>query len=151
MQETTLCYIVINHQVLLLHRNKKANDPNIGKYLGIGGKIELNETLESAMKREVNEETQLDVLHYTYRGKVTFISDKYPSELMHLFLINQVSGSLGTCHEGELVWIDLNHVYTMPMWEGDIHFLKPLLESDELINMTLVYKTDTLHEVIHHA
>lgn len=59
MINTTLCYIRQGGQCLMLHRVKKENDLNQGKWIGIGGKFEDGESPEDCMFREVNEETGL--------------------------------------------------------------------------------------------
>ena len=39
LKNTTLCYLEQDWSWLLLHRNKKKNDPNHDKWSGIGGKF----------------------------------------------------------------------------------------------------------------
>ena len=80
MINTTLCYIRQGGQCLMLHRVKKENDLNQGKWIGIGGKFEDGESPEDCMFREVNEETGLTPAEYRYRGLVTFVSDRWPTE-----------------------------------------------------------------------
>ena len=58
---TTLCYIEHNNQYLMLHRVKKHHDMNEGKWIGVGGHVEEQETPEECLVREVKEETGLDV------------------------------------------------------------------------------------------
>ena len=79
MINTTLCYIRQGGQCLMLHRVKKENDLNQGKWIGIGGKFEDGESPEDCMFREVNEETGLTPAEYRYRGLVTFVSDRWPT------------------------------------------------------------------------
>ena len=55
MQITSLCYIEKGNTVLMLYRNKKKNDVNQGKWIGVGGKLETGETPETCMLREVKE------------------------------------------------------------------------------------------------
>ncbi len=57
MKRTTLCYIEDRGKWLMLYRNRKPEDPNEGKWLGIGGKIEPGETPDECNAREVMEET----------------------------------------------------------------------------------------------
>lgn len=94
MINTTLCYIRQGGQCLMLHRVKKENDLNQGKWIGIGGKFEDGESPEDCMFREVNEETGLTPAEYRYRGLVTFVSDRWPTEYMHLFTIDRFTGTL---------------------------------------------------------
>ena len=57
MQMTTLCYIEKDNKYLMLHRTKKKNDINEGKWIGVGGHAEGSESPEECLKREVKEET----------------------------------------------------------------------------------------------
>ena len=49
MKKTTLCYIENNGRYLMLYRNRKPDDPNEGKWLGIGGKIEEGEKEDKSL------------------------------------------------------------------------------------------------------
>ena len=69
---TTLCYLEKDEKYLMLHRTKKKNDINKGKWLGIGGKLESGETPEECLKREVQEETGYKLNSYKFRGLVIF-------------------------------------------------------------------------------
>ena len=121
---TTLCYIEKENDVLFMLRNKKKNDPNAGKWIGIGGKVEPHETLIDAMKREVYEETGFTVLEYSYRGVVHFTSNIHHSEDMHLYVITKFTGTFTPCDEGTLAWIKRQDISTLPMWEGDQIFIR---------------------------
>ena len=70
---TTLCYLEKDEKYLMLHRTKKENDINKGKWLGIGGKLEAGETPEECLKREVQEETGYELNSYEFRGLVIFV------------------------------------------------------------------------------
>ncbi|MCQ2086917.1 MAG: 8-oxo-dGTP diphosphatase [Bacilli bacterium] len=147
MEETVLVYIERNNQYLLIYRNKKKNDMNQGKYIGIGGHIEEGETKEAALIREVKEETNLNIKSFKYRAKLTFVNDDY-SEYMHLFTSDDFDGELTEdCNEGELVWVDKDKILDFPSWEGDRAFLKVMEETDVYFEMTLKYKDDKLISV----
>ena len=51
------------------------------------------------------EETGLTLTSYRYRGLVTFISNLWPTEYMHLFTADGWTGEPHPCDEGELAWI----------------------------------------------
>lgn len=106
MQNTTLCYLERDGQYLMLHRVKKAHDANKDKWIGVGGKFEDGESPEDCVLREVREETGLTLTDYRYRGLVTFVSDRWPAEYMHLFTADGWTGEMAACDEGELVWVD---------------------------------------------
>ena len=85
MKNTTLCYIENdNDDYLMLYRNKKKNDPNAGKWIGIGGKFKEGESPEECLLREVYEETGLTLLEWKLRGIVTFVSNEWETEYMFL-------------------------------------------------------------------
>ena len=85
MKQTTLCYLERDGQYLMLHRVKKQHDENHDKWIGVGGKFEDKESPEDCVRREVLEETGLTLTKFRYCGLVTFVSDIYPTEYMHLF------------------------------------------------------------------
>ena len=85
MKNTTLCYIEQDGCYLMLHRVKKHQDPNAGKWIGVGGKFEPSESPDECLVREVREETGLTLTRWRCRGIVTFVSDEWPTEYMHLF------------------------------------------------------------------
>ena len=93
MRNTTLCYIEKDNSYLMLHRIKKKNDENEGKYVGIGGHFLENESPYECILREAREETGLEITP-VYRGIVTFVSDKYECEQMHLFTASSFEGKL---------------------------------------------------------
>lgn len=146
MRQTTLCYLDNGRQYLMLHRVKKQNDASHGKWIGVGGKCEANESPDECMLREVKEETGLDILDWNYRGVVTFISDVWPCEYMHLFSATRWEGTLIDCNEGQLAWIDKGKLFDLSLWEGDRIFLRLLLENEPFFSLKLVYKGDDLVE-----
>ena len=141
---TSLLYIERDGKYLMLHRTKKEHDPNEGKWIGVGGKFEEDESPEECAIREAREETGLSVLRPVFRGIVTFISDRCPTEYMHLFTAADFTGELRDCDEGELAWVEKSRVPNLPLWEGDRIFLSLLAEGAPFFSLKLVYRGDTL-------
>lgn len=149
MKETTLCYIENKNRYLMLLRNKKENDINMGKWIGIGGKLEKGETPRECVLREIREEASLEVTELKYRGKVNFISDICEDEIMHLFTAKSESEDFSLCVEGELKWIAKEDILSLNLWEGDKVFLEYLLEDKkEFFNLSLIYMGEKLKRVI---
>ncbi len=145
---STLIYIERGGQYLMLHRTKKENDMNHDKWLGIGGKFEDGESPEDCALRETKEETGLTLTSLRYRGIVTFVSDRWETEYMHLFTASEWTGELKSCDEGELEWIDKEAVLNLPLWEGDKIFLR-LLDTDEpFFSLKLRYEGETLVDAV---
>ncbi|MBR0277221.1 MAG: 8-oxo-dGTP diphosphatase [Clostridia bacterium] len=144
MKRTTLCYIKKDNKYLMLYRNKKENDINHDKWIGIGGKIEDGETPGQCLLREVKEETGLTLNSYLFRGIVHFVSDVYENEDMYLYTSEDFSGELIPCDEGELKWIDRDKLYDLTLWEGDKIFLGLIRADAEFFDLTVEYKGDKL-------
>lgn len=148
MKLTTLCYIEQDGAYLMLHRIKKEHDLNHDKWIGVGGKFERDETPEECLLREVYEETGLTLTHYQFRGIITFISNEWESEYMHLYTADGYEGDIKEdCPEGVLEWVKFEDIPELTLWEGDRIFLRKLLEQDSFFSMKLVYEGDTLVEV----
>ncbi len=144
MRNTTLCHIEKDGSYLMLHRIKKQNDLNHDKWVGIGGKFEDKESPEECVLREVNEETGLTLNSYTYCGIVTFVSDIWETEYMHIFHSNDFCGTLKECDEGNLEWVEIKKLYELPIWEGDKIFFKLIEQKAPFFSLKLEYQGDTL-------
>ncbi len=145
MLNTTLCYIEKDGAYLMIHRTKKENDANRDKWLGIGGKFEAAETPFECARREIREETGLSADALTYRGIITFVSDIYGTEYMHLFHTDTFSGKLNAaCSEGELEWVKKEDISSLPIWEGDKIFLSLLENEKRFFSLKLIYCGDSL-------
>lgn len=144
MKNTTLCYLERGGCLLMLHRTKKETDENKGKWIGVGGKLEEGESPEEGAAREVREETGYTLLSSRYRGIVTFVSDEWGTEYMHLFTSDQFCGKEIACDEGDLAWIPKEDLFSLPMWEGDRIFLRLLDQDAPFFSLKLTYRGDTL-------
>ncbi len=144
MINTTLCYIEKDGKYLMLHRVKKVNDLNQDKWIGIGGKFEDKESPEECMLREAFEETGLTLINPEYRGLLTFVSNKWPTEYIHLFYANNFKGDLKECDEGNLEWVNIKDIYSLPLWQGDKIFLKLIEEKVPFFSLKLQYEGETL-------
>ena len=71
MTTTTLCYIENKGKYLMLHRVKKKNDINEGKWIGVGGHVEYQESPEECLVREGRDRA------YTYLVSVPWCGDIY--------------------------------------------------------------------------
>ena len=145
MKQTTLCYIEQNGAYLMLHRIKKVNDENHDKWVGIGGKLEYAETPFGCIRREALEEVGLELKSLRYAGIITFVSDLYGTEYMHLFHCEDFSGELPEeCDEGVPKWVKKTKIPELPIWEGDKIFLKLLDTEKRFFSLKLVYEGDKL-------
>lgn len=148
MLNTTLCYLERGEAYLMLHRVKKEHDLNRDKWIGVGGKFEEGESPEDCLLRETREETGLTLTEYRYRGLVTFVSDRWPTEYMHLFTATGWTGEPHGCDEGDLQWIAKRDLPSLPMWAGDRIFLRLLEEGAPFFSLKLRYEGERLAEAV---
>ena len=141
---STLCHLERGDQYLMMHRTKKAVDENKDKWIGVGGKFEPGESPEECLLREVREETGLTLRSWRFRGVVTFVSDEWGCEYMHLFTSDDWEGEQIPSAEGELAWIRKKDLYDLTLWQGDRIFLKLLEEDAPFFSLKLVYRGDEL-------
>ncbi len=131
----TLGYVLSadGRQVLMIHRNTRADDQHLGKYNGLGGKMEPDEDIAACMRREIMEEAGIECLSMQLRGTINWPGFGKHGEnwLGFLFLIDSYRGTpLRANHEGALEWVALERLHELPMWDGDRHFLPLIFDGD---------------------
>ncbi len=131
----TLGYVLSQdrRRVLMIHRNTRNDDHHIGKYNGLGGKLEPDEDAAAGMCREIHEEAGIECLQLSLRGTINWPGFGKPGEdwFVFLFLITHFSGTpLERNREGTLEWIDIDKLHELPLWEGDSHFLPLVFDAD---------------------
>lgn len=145
---TTLCYIEKEDCYLMLHRIKKEKDINKDKWIGVGGHFEEGESPEECLLREVKEETGLTLLHYSFRGIITFETDVWPTEYMCLYTSDCYEGRPQDCNEGTLEWVPKSRLKELELWEGDYIFLRLLEERRDFFSLKLCYERGELKRAV---
>ncbi len=119
-------------RVLLVHRSRDG-DQHQGKYNGLGGKVENDEDVVSALCRELREEAGIEVVDWRLRGTISWPGFGAGGEdwVGFVFVVDSFAGALPVRNEdGPLGWVPLTELTGLPMWEGDRHFL-PLVFDDD--------------------
>ncbi len=120
-------------QVLMIHRNKRPDDYHYGKYNGLGGRLQPDESVGAGMRREIAEELGLTVEAMTLRGTISWPGFGKNGEdwFGFIFLIDQWHGTAHAGnHEGTLQWVPLTEVMDLAIWPSDREFL-PLVFDDD--------------------
>jgi 8-oxo-dGTP diphosphatase len=131
----TLGYVLSpdRQRVLLVHRNARDDDQHLGKYNGLGGKLEADEDIVAGMRREILEEAGIACDALVLRGTISWPGFGRQGEdwLGFVFLVTRYSGTPFTSNvEGALEWIEIDRIGELPLWDGDRHFL-PLVFDDD--------------------
>lgn len=146
MKLATLCYVEdkSNNKILMLYRNKKENDIHEGKWNGLGGKLELGETPEECVIREVKEESGLTIESPILKGFITFPNfDGSEDWYVFVFVAKKFFGNLIVSNEGELEWINKDNFFNLNLWEGDEIFLRWLMD-DKFFSAKFIYENGKL-------
>ena len=131
----TLGYVMSpdRRRVLLIHRNARGDDDHLGKYNGLGGKMEADEDVVGCMRREIREEAGIECQTLVLRGTInwTGFGPRGEDWLGFVFRIDRFDGTpLAQNPEGELSWHLVDEISTLPLWEGDRHFLPMVFDAD---------------------
>ncbi len=131
----TLGYVLSpdRSEVLMIHRNARPDDLHLGKYNGLGGKMEPGEDIAACMRREIREEAGIECGSMQLRGTLNWPGFGKHGEdwLGFIFLIDAFSGEAHQGnHEGTLEWVPRARLMELPMWEGDRHFLPLVFDAD---------------------
>lgn len=131
----TLGYVLApdGRSVLLVHRNARPGDQHLGKYNGLGGKLEADEDVLAGMRRELHEEAGIECTALQLRGTISWPGFGKQGEdwLGFVFLVTAFEGTPPASNaEGTLEWIALDALHALPMWEGDREFLPLVFDGD---------------------
>lgn len=147
MKLATLCYVRRGKQTLMVHRVKKANDMHQGKWNGLGGKLEPGESPEECARREILEESGLEVQALTWKGILTFPGFANDEDWYAFVFVARVQdGPLIESPEGELSWVDNRDLLELNLWEGDRIFI-PWLDREGVFSGKFAYSGGKL---VHH-
>jgi 8-oxo-dGTP diphosphatase len=142
----TLAYVLSpdGKRVLLVHRNRRPQDPHFGKYNGLGGKLQAEEDVVSCIRREIQEEAGIDCLELTLRGTISWPGFGKQGEDWFGFVF-RVDRWSGTPHEdnpeGTLEWVEIDRLLELPLWEGDRYFLPLVFErTDKQFHGVMPYR-----------
>lgn len=113
-------------RVLMIHRNARPGDLHLGKYNGLGGKLEPGEDVVAGLRREVREEAGIECGDIQLAGTISWPGFGKGGEdwFGFIFRVNTYTGTpLSANAEGTLEWVEVGRVHTLPLWDGDRHFL----------------------------
>lgn len=123
-----LCFIRNDDDILLL-KGAPGKRLYANLYNGVGGHVERNEDVLSALRREVREETGLEITEPRLRAVIVADEGEGPGVLVFVYTARSQSRAVRPSPEGELVWVPrarLDDFALVP----DLHELLPRVLSD---------------------
>ena len=145
----TLVYLLDreSNSVLLIKRDARLEDDHYGKFNGLGGKLELDESVVAGACREFEEESGAALRNLSLRGTITWsnFGSKREEWLGFIFLAESWEGEIVESNaEGSLIWVELERLLKacdddeairneaeLPMWAGDRHFVPMVFDGDQ--------------------
>lgn len=130
--ETTLLLLKKDDEILLALKKRGFGK---GKYNGVGGKIEGNETPEQAMIRETQEEILITPTKYEKVGVMEFVEyykQNKENVVFHLYIATQWDGEPQETEEMKPQWFNINNIPYDKMFEDDKYWLPLILEGKKL-------------------
>ncbi len=109
---------------------KKKRGFGAGKFNGVGGKLEENETPDQAMIRETKEEINIVPLNFCRVGYIEYneiMKGERSLVCMHLYLASDYIGEPQESEEVVPAWFDENNLPWSQMLGDDIHWYKYML------------------------
>lgn len=108
---------------VLIARRSTGDENVLGKWEFPGGKVELNETEEHAIEREIKEEFELDIKANKY---ITNNVCEYPTKIvdLRLYECEYISGEFKLHDHSEYKWVNINELLNYDLALADIPLAK---------------------------
>ena len=103
---------------------------NRNKHMGLswefpGGKVEEGESFEIALKREIEEELNIEINIKNKLGEENYQDDKINVKL-HYFICSHIDGDINLSEHEDSAWIKKNEFKNFNFAEGDSDIIKLL-------------------------
>ncbi len=130
----TVCFLVKDGSVLL---GMKKRGFGKGNFLGIGGKVESNETIEEAALRELREEIGTTALNLWHTAVLNFYFPHMPDESwnqqVHVFMVNRWTGEPVETDEILPQWFQIDKLPIDSMWDDAHYWLPEVLKGSKVV------------------
>lgn len=141
----TLLFLRRGDEILLAMKKRGFGE---GKWNGVGGKLEPDETIEQALIRETEEEISVTPKHFWPVAELDFVQDADTDDPWHMYVYAYLcDGWDGEPTESEEMapkWYSLSEIPYSDMWEDDLHWLPIVLDGEKVIGRFTFDANDAL-------
>lgn len=131
MKHTTLLFLLRDDHILLAMKKRGFG---VGRWNGVGGKIETGESIEQAAVRECTEEIGVKPHSLTKVARLSFVfPDDTPDILTHVFATKSWKGEPIETEEMAPQWFRLTDIPYHAMWQDDKLWLPHVLDGKKVI------------------
>lgn len=133
--EVVAAIIVKNNEVLCMQRPENKKEYLSKKYEFPGGKVENGEALSVALRREINEEMELD-LPFSEQGYFMTVDHQYPdfNLVMHAYLCKVDDLTFTMTEHIDAFWANKTNIEQLDWAAADIPIVKKLLVEENIWN-----------------
>lgn len=141
---TTLC-IIHQHPRILLGMKKRGF--GAGRWNGFGGKIKDGESIEDATKREMLEESGVEIENLDKVGIMEFEFKGNPEIIeVHVFKSDNFSGEIVESEEMKPQWFHVDEIPFGEMWPDDLYWMPLFLSGKKFKGKFLFGEADVILE-----
>jgi 8-oxo-dGTP diphosphatase/2-hydroxy-dATP diphosphatase len=147
MKNLTLLFLINDRGILLAMKKRGLG---VGRWNGVGGKVEPDETVEQAMLRECYEEIKVKPINYKKVSDIKFNEfheGKPKSFIVSVFSCSEWGGEPTETEEMSPKWFNFDEIPYDDMWPDDRYWLEYVLQNK---NFTAEFTLDENDEIISH-
>lgn len=136
MRDTTLLFLVKRNSIEITDVCLAMKKRGFGKdrYNGYGGKVEGDETMEEAIKRECREESGVMISNLEKVGEIefTFVHTQQFNQRVHVYITSLWVGEPVETEEMKPFWVKKDDVPYQTMWPDDVYWLPQVLDGNKI-------------------
>ena len=121
-----------NQKILICQRKEEDDHPL--KWEFPGGKLKDNENNEEALRRELKEELNLEIVEMSFFDEYLYEYEKLSKKLKLIFFqIFKFEGQIQNKVHQQLKWIDISNLSDYDFLEGDLKIINKIINNDSSI------------------
>lgn len=136
LRNATLVFLVKKSRGEISHICLAMKKRGFGKnrWNGVGGKVDGQETIEEAAKRETEEEIDVSAKELNKVAEISFYFPHNPAwdQMVHVYFADSWDGEPKESEEMNPKWFSINEIPFQDMWPDDIFWLPEVMKGNLL-------------------